>query len=202
MATLNLVKSDQAYYSGKAQPQLLEFGSLPYLTISGRGAPAGDEFIAATQALYPLAYGIKKVYKQADSDFSVPSLEGLWWVTGDRPALETPRDEWCWKLLLRLPSFVSAATALTVRADVARAKKNPQIASVDFEQIDEGRCAQILHVGPYASEPETITRLFAFITAHHLTVAGLHHEIYLSDPRKADPNTMKTLIRYPVRPAS
>ncbi len=126
-------------------------------------------------------------------------MEGLWWVESDLPALETPRTEWCWKLLIMMPDFVTKEVFLSVRSTVAKKKKNSTIEEISFEHIKEGKCVQMMHVGPYSSEPETINMLLTFITENKLSVNGLHHEIYLSDPRKTLPEKMKTIIRYPVK---
>ena len=151
------------------------------------------------EALYPLAYGIKRICKEQGNDFGVPKLEGLWWVVGDKPALEVPRNEWHWKLLIRLPDFVTKEMVTSIQPEVAKKKKNDRIQEVSFEKIAEGKCVQIMHIGPYTTEPETISSLMGFIAEHRLSVNGLHHEIYLSDPRKTEPSKMKTLIRYPVK---
>jgi len=87
----------------------------------------------------------------------------------------------------------------SVQPEVAAKKKNDVIHEISFEKMTEGKCVQIMHVGPYATEPETIKELLAFAAENVLTVNGLHHEIYISDPRKTEPLKMKTLIRYPVK---
>lgn len=198
MPKLDLAREYKTYYKAGTKPELVEFSSASYLTIEGRGAPAGDSFVSKVEALYPLAYGIKKVCKQQGHDFAVPKLEGLWWVEGDAPATEVPRSEWCWKLLIRMPDFVTEDIVKSVQPDVAQKKNNDLIGEISFEKFSEGKCAQVLHVGPYLSEPETIAALTDFIKESGLSVNGLHHEIYLSDPRKTAPEKMKTLIRYPV----
>ena len=81
---------------------------------------------------------------------------------------------------------------------MAQKKKNEQILKISFEQYEEGKCVQATHVGPYSTEPETINSLMEFMAQNGLKENGLHHEIYLSDPRKTDPSKLKTIIRYPV----
>ena len=146
-----------------------------------------------------MVYGIKKICKEQDQDFGVPKLEGLWWVEGDTPALEVPRSEWCWKLLIRMPDLVTKEMALSIQPEIEKKKKNSVIKEISFETISEGKCVQVMHIGPYSAEPETINMLLDFITGNGLSVNGLHHEIYLSDPRKTAPEKMKTIIRYPVK---
>ena len=119
--------------------EVVEFTEVYYLTIEGKGEPAGEVFVSKVEALYPLAYGIKKVCKEQGNDFGVPKLEGLWWVNGNTPALEVPRSEWCWKLLIRMPDFVTKEMMLSVQSEVAKKKKNDLIHEISFEQIKEGK---------------------------------------------------------------
>jgi hypothetical protein len=197
-AKTDLVKADKAYYAARAAPQLQRFGPIRYLTLEGKGEPGGEKFVQATQALYPLAYGLKKLYKQQDQDFAVPSLEGLWWVDGNQPALQVPRGRWKWKLMIRMPDFVVKKTVETAKTAVAAAKKNELVRIVAFETIEEGQCVQAMHIGPYSQEPATIASLLRFVSEKGLEISGLHHEIYMSDPRKVSPEKLKTIIRYPV----
>ncbi len=199
MAKLDLVKEYKVYYKVGAKPEIVEFGPVKYLTIEGKGEPAGEVFTSKIEALYPLAYGIKKVCKDKGNDFGVPKLEGLWWVESNKPTLEVPRSEWCWKLLIRMPKFVTNEMILSIQPEVAKKKKNGLIQKISFEKITEGKCVQIMHIGPYSTEPETINTLMDFMAKSGLSVNGLHHEIYLSDPRKTESSKMKTLIRYPVK---
>ncbi len=199
MPKLDLAKEYRSYYHAGKKPEVVEFGKAGYLSFAGRGAPAGELFVSAVEALYQLAYGIKKICREQGSDFGVPKLEGLWWVEGNTPALEIPRSEWHWKLLIRMPEFVTEETVLSVQPEVIRKKKNDRIQDILFEELTEGKCLQMMHTGPYSTEPETIGALMEYMAEEGLSVNGLHHEIYLSDPRKTDPSLMRTLIRYPVR---
>ncbi len=199
MQKLDLAREYKSYYKAGKTPELVELGEAGYLAIDGKGEPAGKAFVSRVEALYPLAYGIKKVCKEQDNDFGVPKLEGLWWVEGDTPALEVPRSEWHWKLLIRMPGVVTKEMMLSVQPEVAKKKKNDLIHEISFEQFTEGKCVQVMHIGPYSTEPETINEMMEFMAENKLSINGLHHEIYLSDPRKAEPTKMKTLIRYPVK---
>ena len=199
MGKTDLVKQDKEYYSAKKKPEIREFVELNFLTISGKGEPAGIEFTKAVEALYPLAYGIKNIYKKQDMDFAVPKLEGLWWVNSEKNALEVPRSEWHWKLLIRMPDFVTAENFEQAKINVIKKKGIEKIKEIHFEKITEGKCVQIMHIGPYSSEPETINQLKEFMKKNGLVENGLHHEIYLSDPRKTAPEKMKTILRQPVK---
>ena len=198
MEKLDLTKQFKDYYSAKTKAEKVVFGQVPYLTISGRGEPAGKEFSEKAGAIYPVAYAVKKICKETIQDFGVPKLEGLWWVNDKRPALEVPRSEWFWKLLIRMPDFVTEK--LVEKAVEEVIKKKTSIASeVKFEIINEGELVSILHIGSYKTEPESISKIDNFINSNRLTKNGLHHEIYLSDPNKTEPEKLKTILRQPVK---
>lgn len=199
MEKTDLVKQDKEYYSAKKKPEIREFNELNFLSILGKGEPAGTEFVEAVEALYPLAYGIKNIYKKQEMDFGVPKLEGLWWVNSEKNALEVPRSEWHWKLLIRMPDFVSAESFEQAKKEVIKKKGIEKIDEILFEKIAEGKCIQIMHIGPYSTEPETINQIKGFMNENGLVENGLHHEIYLSDPRKTTPEKMKTILRQPVK---
>ena len=100
MPKLDLAKEYRSYYKASRKPEVVKFDEASFLTIEGKGEPAGKLFVSKVEALYPLAYGIKKICKDQDQDFGVPKLEGLWWVEDNKPALEVPRSDWHWKLLI------------------------------------------------------------------------------------------------------
>ena len=196
---IDLVKENKSYYTAKTKPQMVEFSEIPYLTIEGRGEPAGKTFVEAVQALYPFAYGIKGLCKKSGKDFAVAKLEGLWWTKSNKPALEVPRQEWCWKLLVRLPDFVTSEIVEKARVEVIKKKGIALLKDIKFEKMAEGKSIQILHVGPYSTEPETIAKMKKMMEENNLIENGLHHEIYLSDPRKTSLQKLKTILRQPVR---
>ncbi len=199
MEKTDLVKQDKEYYSAKKKPEIREFKELNFLVIEGKGEPAGIEFTKAVEALYPLAYGIKNIYKKQEMDFAVPKLEGLWWVNSEKDALEVPRSEWYWKLMIRTPDFVTNENFKQAKINVIKKKGIAKINEIQFEKITEGKCIQIMHVGPYSTEPETINQMQNFMKENGFVKNGLHHEIYLSDPRKTAPEKMKTILRQPVK---
>jgi hypothetical protein len=198
MEKLDLTKKYKDYYSATIKAEKANFGKISYLIILGKGEPAGKEFSEKAGAIYPVAYGVKKICKEAIQDFGVPKLEGLWWVNDRRPALEVPRSEWYWKLLIRMPDFVTEPMVKKAVDEVVK-KKTETASEVRFEMIDEGDLVSILHLGSYKTEPESIRQIDDFITTHKLTKNGPHHEIYLSDPNKTKPDKLKTILRQPVK---
>jgi len=195
---LDLTKEYKQYYTAKSTPIIVEFGKISYLTIEGKGEPAGIIFTKSIEILYPLTYGIKNICKAQRRDFGVPKLEALWWVESNKPALEVPRKDWFWKLLIRLPGFATSEMLIDAKEEVFKKKGLLLIKEIKFEKIDEGKCIQIMHIGPYSTEPETIQKITDFMKAKDFIENGLHHEIYISDPRKTSPNKMKTILRQPI----
>ena len=129
------------------------------------------------------------------------ALEGLWWVESpDGKAhfsWSSDRDTWHWKLLMRVPDFVTEGQVVAERARAVK-KKGGRCGDVSLERIDEGKCVQVMHVGPFSTEAADIEAMHALIAASGSTPRGHHHEIYLSDPRRVPPERLKTVLRQPM----
>jgi hypothetical protein len=198
MEKIDLFREHRDEYVMSKEPVLVNVKSGRYLTVTGTGTPDGDVFKQRLGALYGCAYTIKFDSKlRRGKDFKVGVLEGLWWVKGRTVnALSAPKDQWSWKLLIRVPTFVTARSLAAALATL-RAKGRP-VAPVKLETIREGRSVQALHVGAYADEPVTIGKMDAFARGRHLRYRGKHHEIYLSDPRRVPQSRLRTILRHPV----
>lgn len=202
---LDLKKMYPNHYKATNEPQLVDIGVGNYLAIEGQGPPMGPEFQEAIQALYSIAFGVKMRSKFQDGkDYTVSALEGLWWAERSVEELENnfmniPKEEWKWKALIMQPEFVTQEQVERARSEAFEKKGLEAVKRVNLEKIDEGQSAQILHVGPYATEKESIDKLRAFMKEKGLNVAGHHHEIYLSDPRRVAPEKNRTILRYPVK---
>ncbi len=177
------------WYAASDSPELVDFGPVRGLGVTGVGEPGGAEHMTAIQALYAVAAPLL-----ADA---LPALEGRWWVEDDRPPLTVPRSQWRWHLFLRLPESVEPA-----RVDEARqATGLTSAARVQVVMFTEGRCVQAMHHGSYDDEPETLARMDRFMAEQGLVNNGLHHEIYLSDVAETDTAKMRTILRQPIRAA-
>ncbi len=193
----DVYKAHRDEYVAPKAPTLVRVGAGRYLTIAGKGDPNGAEFRRKVGALYGSAYTIKFARKKTGRDFKVGLLEGLWWATGGgRMALTSPKRTWRWKLLMRVPDFVTPKDLRRALTEL-RAKNRP-VAPVRLEPLREGRSVQVLHVGPYGDEPKTLARMDEFARAHGLRFRGRHHEIYLSDPRRVPASRVRTILRHPV----
>ncbi|MFQ6083184.1 MAG: helix-turn-helix transcriptional regulator [Candidatus Aminicenantia bacterium] len=199
MKKLDLTKEYKTYYIAKTVPEIVEFSEGHFLTIEGKGAPAGREFMAKMKALYTLAYGIKMAMKKEGKDFTVTKLEGLWWVDSDKPYLEVPREEWQWKLLIRQPEFIISEIVERAKSKVIKKKGIEFVKDIKLEKITEGKCVQILHIGPYSTESESWEKMRKLMEEKNLVENGLHHEIYLTDPRRVPEEKYRTILRQPVK---
>jgi hypothetical protein len=199
-AKLDLYKQHREEYTAKAAPALVDIGPARYLAVEGIGAPEDAAFQSSVGALYAVAYTVKMAHKAAGADYKVAPLEGLWWTgKAGHHFLRAPRSSWHWQLLIRTPEFVTKSdVARAVRTLVERGKPGP-LKSVRLLSHREGRCVQALHVGPYATEPETIGRMLEVAAAAGHKAHGTHHEIYMSDPRRVKPDRLKTILRLPLR---
>ena len=198
---LDLYKLHAAEYVTPKRPALVPTRPGRYLTIDGAGDPGGPVFGEKVGALYAMAFTIKMGKKRMGQDYKVAGLEGLWWGAGgsSRWMVERSRDTWRWKLLIRVPDFVTAK-CVTMAARLLREKgKGKDVRAVKLETIAEGRCVQMLHVGPYSGERDTIDAMLAFAAEAGLTFTGRHHEIYLSAPGRVKPEKMRTILRHPVK---
>ena len=196
---LDLTKTDRAYYKAKQTPSLQEFDAYDYLTIQGQSAPEDKLFTSAIETIYPVAYAVKFICKDREEDFVVPKMEGQWWVEDDRPFEQVPRHEWHWRLLIRMPGFVDKTTFEMAISNLKTKGKTIRLEDVKFEQINEGKGIQMLHIGSYEEEQETIRQIFQKMREENLQMNGYHHEIYLSDPMRTPAWKLKTIIRYPVK---
>ena len=193
---IDLYKLHKAEYVTPKKPVLVRLKPAQYLAINGQGAPGGERFTAAIGALYGAAFTIKMTRKFAGKqDYAVCKLEGQWFFDGDPGNL--PRDQWRWKLMIRTPDFIGQKDLKAAVAMLLKKGKPREVEEVKLETIDEGQCVQMLHVGPYDREPETIVLMRAFAEQQGWRLAGPHHEIYLSDPRRVPPERLKTILRVP-----
>ena len=204
-------KEYKEFYMPKCKPEIVTVPKANYIAVRGEGDPneEGGAYQAAIGVLYSVAYTLKMSYKTDHKidgffEYVVPPLEGFWWQDGIAGVDYSKKSAFHWISAIRLPDFVTEAD-LAWAVDTASKKKHMDCSSAEFLTIDEGLCVQILHVGPYDNEPDTVAVMDAFLAengyANDLSDTRLHHEIYLSDARKTAPEKLKTVIRHPIRKA-
>ena len=201
MKKIDFKKDLKHLYGPSAQEVVLvEVPAMNFLMIDGAGDPnTSPSYQAAVEALFSVAYAVKfKVKKTLAIDYGVPPLEGLWWADDMSAFSLEDKSGWKWTMMIMQPEFVNAAMVRDTIAEVKKKKDLPALANLRFEAFAEGKAAQILHVGPFSTEGPTVAGVHAFIASVGKR-SGKHHEIYLSDIRKADPAKWKTVIRQPLR---
>ena len=206
MDKLDLTKAYKAHYTASRSPEKVELGAASYLAIRGKGDPSGPVFAECLQALYAVAYVIKFDCKQEGKDFVVPKLEAQWWFDTELyPGLgvaeapqQVPRSEWEFRLLIRMPDFVRTEQVEVAIEAVVQKKGLPLAQAVSQYEIAAGTWIQMLHLGPFDREPESLAQMVAWMEGKGFKKAGDHHEIYLSDFRSTAPEKLKTILREPV----
>jgi hypothetical protein len=193
---LDLYKTHKAEYVTPRTPALVGTKPAQYLAMAGEGAPGNARFQACIGALYGIAFTVKMKRKfDGKQDYAVCKLEAIY----DCDLAETPKDRWKWRLMIRTPDFVSQKDLNDAVATLLKRGKPVEVKEVVLQSIDEGDCVQMLHIGPYEKEQESTELMRRFAEAKGLKLAGAHHEIYLSDPRRVPPERLRTILRQPVR---
>lgn len=205
---------DRLYRVAKGRVEFVDVPELGFVMIDGGGAPGGEAFTSALQALYSVSYGAHfSLRKAAGEAPRVMPLEALWWLEGPGAqegmrrlaagaggAGDTDRDAWRWRaMIMQLPPIDEAVVEEAIRAAAAK----EELASLDavrYRRWAEGPSAQILHIGPYATESSSIVALHTAIAEHGSYPRGRHHEIYLGDPRRSAPEKLRTILRQPIGP--
>lgn len=203
MDKYDIKKAHRTLYSPSSKDfTLVDVPELRYIAVDGRGDPnTSADYADALEALYPVAYTLKFASKKTlGKDFTVGPLEGLW--RADDPSVFTARHKqaWEWTMLISQPDWVTEDMVRAAVDAVAKKKANDALGKVRPHTFTEGRCVQILHIGPYDDETATLDRLHNhYLPDNGLTFNGDHHEIYLSDARRTAPAKLKTILRQPVK---
>lgn len=195
-------KKELASYRAKRGAfEIIEVPPLRYLMVDGQGDPNAQEFADAITTLYSIAYPLKFMSKREQGrDYVVMPLEALWWAE-DLATFTDERDKsrWEWTAMILTPDWISDDQFERARA----AATTPAIGRLRLEMLEERTCVQTLHVGPFEDEGPVLDRMHReFIPSHGLRMTGRHHEIYLSDLRRADPAKLRTILRQPVGDAA
>ena len=195
-------------YLPKNEPAIIQVPEILFIAVDGKGNPndADGEYQKALEVLYGIQYTIKMSKKgtyvpKGYFDYAVPPLEGLWW-TVDKEFDITNKSNYNWISMIRLPEYVTK-DVFTWACEEAAKKKKINTEKAHLLKFAEGLCVQCMHIGPYDDEPKTLALMDDFIKKNNLkkdiNSKRRHHEIYLSDPRKADPSKTKTVLRIPVK---
>ncbi|MGL4363515.1 MAG: GyrI-like domain-containing protein [Cellulosilyticaceae bacterium] len=202
-------KVDKALYSSKGEPQIIDVPEMTYIAVKGKGNPneVNGAYSHAIQVLYAVAYTIRMSYKGSREikgffKFVVPPLEGFWWQQDVKGVDYSNKETFSWIAVIRVPEFVTEED-FKWAVEEATNKKKLDCSLAEYLVIKEGLCVQMMHNGPFDDEPTTVVIMDAFLKENgydnNFTDERLHHEIYLSDARKIDPEKWKTIIRHPIK---
>lgn len=202
-------KEYKEFYMPKGKPCIVTVPKATYIAVRGSGNP-NDEDGAYKQAvgiLYALAYTLKMSYKgkhkiEGYYEYVVPPLEGFWWQDGIKGVDYSRKETFHWISVIRLPEFITKEDFDWAVAEATQ-KKKMDFSKAEFLTIEEGLCVQIMHIGPFDNEPASVALMNAYLEQNgyenDITETRLHHEIYLSDARRVDPDKWKTVIRHPIK---
>ncbi len=202
-------KEYKEYYMPKRKPVIVNIPKMNYIAVRGKGDPneVNGAYQQAISVLYAVAYTLKMSYKtdykiEGFFEYVVPPLESFWWQEGIDGVDYTDKSSFNWISVIRLPDFISKKN-FDWAVETAAKKKKLDCSTAEFLTIDEGLCVQIMHHGSYDDEPSTVALMDEFLAENgyenDMTSERLHHEIYLSDPRKTVPEKWKTVIRHPIK---
>ena len=202
-------KEYKEFYMSKSVPEIVTVPKANYIAVRGMGDPnqEGGAYQSAVSILYAVAYTLKMSYKtdyriEGFFEYVVPPLEGFWWQEGVDGIDYGDKSTFHWISVIRLPEFVTKKDFDWAVEEAAR-KKKLDCSLAEFLTLEEGLCVQIMHIGPFDHEPSTVALMDQYIAengyANDMNENRLHHEIYLSDARKAAPEKWKTIIRHPIR---
>ena len=204
-------KENKEFYMPKNTPEIVTVPPANYIAVRGKGDPneEGGEYKAAIGVLYAVAYTLKMSYKtdyriRGFYDYVVPPLEGFWWQDGIEGIDYSDKSAFCWISVIRLPDFITQED-FDWAVETATKKKKLDCSKAEFLTVDEGLCVQIMHIGAFDDESATVAQMDRFLEENgyrnDMTNGRLHHEIYLSDARKVEPEKWKTVIRHPIKRA-
>ncbi|MGI6279651.1 MAG: GyrI-like domain-containing protein [Acutalibacteraceae bacterium] len=204
---LDFKKEFKDLYNPKTTPSVVDVPEMTFIMVDGKGDPnTSEEYQKAVELLYGLSYAIKMGNKSV-LEYVVPPLEGFWSLDdkdfkGGGAAI-TDKSKFIWTMMIRQPDFVDKEVFERAKETLKKKKPKLDLSLARLERMTEGLCVQVMHIGSYDSEPETIAALDKYALDNGFTpdMAGKrrHHEIYLSDPRKTAPEKLKTVIRHPIK---
>ena len=202
-------KEYKEFYMPKNKPEIVTVPKANYIAVRGKGNPneIDGAYQQAISILYAVAYTLKMSYKTEHKiegffEYVVPPLEGFWWQDNVDGIDYADKAAFNWISVIRLPEFITQKD-FEWAVETASEKKKLDCSSAEFLTVDEGLCVQIMHIGAFDDEPQTVALMDEYVAQNDyendITESRLHHEIYLSDARKVAPEKWKTVIRHPIK---
>lgn len=204
MEKVDYKKQFKALYLPKSQPSIIAVPAIRVAMLEGNGDPNGDAFAEAVAALYSFSYAVKMSHKSKNIpdgyyDYTVFPLEGVWDLT-DKTKSCTDKSNYAYNIMIRQPDFLTAELAARFITEVKKKKPNAWLDQIRLEELEEGICCQMLHLGSYDDELASFAQMEAFCSDHGYRRSDkTHREIYLSDPRRTETDKLKTVLRFKVK---
>lgn len=202
-------KEYKEFYMPPKKPTIVDVPKMNYIAVRGQGNPNEEdgEYKKAIELLYGIAFTIKMSYKGTHKiegyfQYVVPPLEGFWWQDNVIGIDYSQKEKFQWIAVIRLPDFVTKEEFGWAVEEVTK-KKKEDFSKVEYFTYEEGMCVQCMHIGSYDEEPLTVEKMHAYMEEQgyelDITEERLHHEIYLSDPRRTSEEKLKTVVRHPIK---
>lgn len=201
MEKINYKKELKSFYNASYKKvETVNVPAMNFLLIDGHGDPnVSKDYKDAVEALFSVSYALKFMMKKGTRqiDYGVLPLEGLWWADDMSKFNTDDKSNWKWRSMIMQPEYITKDLVNEALEQVKKKKDLPPLSKIKFESFKEGNAVQIMHIGPFSEEGFAVEKLHDFIKKNNYKLSGRHHEIYLSDARKASPEKWKTIIRQP-----
>ncbi len=198
MKALDLHQEYPQYFRALPQPEFVHLDKGKFIAIDGNGSAGTSAMSSRIKALYPVASRIRHHYREQGRDFIIPQLESEWWASSRKPIHKIPKEERRWKLMIRVPNYVEPHVVEQAKKDAIIHDRVMAALWIRLESESPHDAVQMLHIGPWSREADTIKLMRRFIKQKNLVLDGHHHEVYLSDPHHTDPARLRTILRQDV----
>jgi hypothetical protein len=197
--TVDSLWGPEQEYQAAGDPRLIDVAPARHLIIEGMGAPEREVYQKRLECLLSVARKVRSEFEGLGQGYAIGRLEAfLWGVMGPGDFFLEPRSDWNWRLSIRTPEFVEEKHVASAIDMLRNGGAEAEVARVRILKIHEGRCVQVLHLGPIDEIRRSVERMSEFVREQGLSFHGLHHEIYLTDPREVVPELLRTIVRMPV----
>lgn len=203
MKAFDITTEYKDYFTASTVPETIEVPAANYVTLEGNGSPGTNMFYDKKSALKNFVEEIQSAFSEEENAFSGNIIEIFYWFDEDKAGdvnignfyTSLPLELLHYKIAVRLPDFISANEI----GKVAQNSQNPFAGEFGYFTYTAGKCVQVLHLGPFADELETLPLLEQFATSKGLRRSGMHHEIHLTHFEKGQSQEhFQTILRDPV----
>ncbi|WP_249029118.1 GyrI-like domain-containing protein [Tannockella kyphosi] len=202
MGSVDVKKKYKEHYDASSKKIMIaNVQEVGYIMIRGIGNPNVSEFVLKSDALFMIVKEVREILKEEGITYTTPPLEGIW-DTYDNAHFDVTRKQMIpFTLMMALVEEVNESIIDICKSHLLHKTDNPYIMDVYYKKFKEGRCVQMLHRGAYHTEINTTKQIMEYITVENMKLVGMHHEIYLNNPKKVAEEDLKTIVRYAIEDA-